>query len=193
LTVIDHGIFNLIINDNSATMDFNPIGDRYPQELVTSSFEREKRYVLQLIKYPWAPELLEVNPFTRHISFKWYGNTCEEYVPVDYIEQLQQITQDLYNEKIYKPSFYTKYFYTDKQERLHAYGFYSSSDVREQPIDMNFYRPILNPERAKLVKDIETDGKLDMGILVKHAFTNYIKWPNDPLPNIYRKVYLGDR
>ena len=193
MTVIDHGIFNLIINDNSATMDFNPNGTRYPTELINSSFEREKRYVLQLINYSWAPELLEINPFTRKISFKWYGNTCEEYVPANYIEQLQQITQDLYNEKIYKPNFYTKYFYTDKQERLHAYGFYSSSDTTEQPISMDFYRPILNDQRSKLVDQLEIGGKLDIGILVKHAFTDYIKWPGDPLPNIYRKVYLDDQ
>jgi len=170
-------------------MDFNPTGTRYTQELITSSFEREKRYVLKLIEYPWAPELLEANPFTRQIVFKWYSNTCESYVPRNYVEQLYQITQDLYNNGIYKPSFYTKYFYTDLYGQLHTYGFYSSSDFSEQPIDIRFYQPILNPERAALVKDIEIDGKLDMGILVKHAFTNYIKWPEDPLPEIYRKVY----
>jgi hypothetical protein len=189
LTVIDHGIFNLIVDGNKAIMDFNPSGIRYPQDLVTSSFEREKTYLLRLIKYSWAPELLEINPHTRQIAFKWYGNTCEDFTPEDYIDQLEKITTNLYNEEIYKPSFYTKYFYTDTNNKIHAYAFYSASDVKEQPISMDFYRPILNEQRSKLIDQLETDGTLDMGLLVKHAFTDYIKWPGDPLPKIYKDVY----
>jgi hypothetical protein len=54
---------------------------------------------------------------------------------------------------------------------------------------MDFYTPILNPERKALVQQLQTDGKLDMGVLVKHAFTDYIKWPGNPLPTIYNKVF----
>jgi hypothetical protein len=189
MLVTDHGIFNLEIDNSVACMDFNPAGNRYPQDLITSSFERERKYLLQLTKYPWAPELLEINPYTRQIAFKWYGNTCEDFVLENYVEQLEQITQDLYNEGIYKPSFYTKYFYTDNNNKIHAYAFYSSSDISEQPISMDFYRPILNEQRSKLVDQLEINGKLDMGILVKYAFTNYIKWPGNPLPRIYEKTY----
>jgi hypothetical protein len=174
-------------------MDFNPQSSRYPQDLITSSFERERNYLLQLIKYAWAPELLEINPHTRQIVFKWYGTTCEDSVPTNYIEQLEQITRDLHTEQIYKPSFYTKYFYTDTSGQLHAYAFYSSSSYSEQPISMEFYNPILNPQRKALIEQLQTDGKLDMGILVKHAFTDYIKWPGDPLPKIYQKVFQPDQ
>jgi hypothetical protein len=189
LRVIDNGIFNLVVDGKRAVMDFNPTGTRYPQELINSSFDREKRYLLKLIKYSWAPEILEINPHTRQIAFKWYENTCEDFVPADYAEQLEQITKDLHSEGIYKPSFYEKFFYTDANEQMHAYAFYSASDVSEQPINMEFYRPILNPQRAALVEQLEQNGTLDMGILVKHAFTDYIKWPADPLPGIYQRVY----
>lgn len=189
MTVIDNGIFNLVINGNIAVMDFNPSGTRYPQDLVTSSFERERRYLLKLIAYPWAPELLEINPHTRQIAFKWYGNTCETTLPANWEEQLTAVVQDLHNEQIHKPSFYTKFFYVDNIGQIHAYAFYSASDFSEQPIDMAFYRPILNPQRSALVDELEQDGKLDMGILVRHAFTDYIKWPNDSLATIYQKIY----
>jgi hypothetical protein len=72
---------------------------------------------------------------------------------------------------------------------MRAYGFYSSSDQSEQPIDMSFYEPILNPQRKELVEKIANKGKLDMNVLVKHAFTDYIKWPDDALVDIYNKVY----
>lgn len=189
MTVIDHGIFNLIIDGDRACMDFNPIGERYPKDLVDSSFRREARYLYSLQKYSWIPKHVYVEIAKRKIHFDWHGRTCEEYIPTNYVEQLEQITKDLRKEEIYKPSFYPKYFYTDQQDKMYAYGFYSSSDYKEQPIEMNFYRPILNPQRAALVEQLEEDGKLDMGILVKHAFTDYIKWPGDPLPQIYQRVY----
>lgn len=189
MIVIDHGIFNLEIDSNTACMNFNPTGDRYPQELVDSSYAREARYLLRLKDYAWAPEAVNFDNKFKRIYFKWYDNTCEERLPNNFTLQLEQITQDLHKEQIYKPSFYTKYFYVDSADKMHAYAFYSSSDVSEQPVNMDFYRPILNEQRSKLVEQLEINGKLDMGILVKHAFTDYIKWPNNPLPKIYNSTY----
>jgi hypothetical protein len=190
LIVTDHGIFNLEVDDNLACMNFNPVGDRYPAELINSSFEREVWYLLQLKKYPWAPEAVNIDRQFRRLYFKWHNNTCEEKLSTNWKNQLEQIIRDLHSEQIYKPSFYTKYFYIDDKDQMHAYAFYSSSNYAEQPISMKFYQPILNPERKALVEELQIDGKLDMGILVKHAFTNYIKWPEDPLPELYHKIYL---
>jgi hypothetical protein len=170
-------------------MDFNPQGDRYSKELVDSSFERECRYLKQLSKYSWAPEVLYTVKGCRQIYFKWYGNTCETNLCDSYKEQLEQIASDLHAEEIYKPSFYPKFFYVDSQGAMRAYAFYSASSYSEQPIDMKFYEAILNPERKKLVNTLQKDNKLDMGILVKHAFTDYIKWPGEVLPEIYKKIY----
>lgn len=170
-------------------MDFNPVGDRYPQELIDSSFKRESVFLFRLQNYSWTPKGSYIELAKRKIHFDWYNNTCEDFVPVDYQEQLTQIVKDLHKEQIYKPSFYPKYFYTDDKGKIHAYAFYSASEYIEQPIAMDFYRPILNPQRASLVDQLEVDGKLDMGVLIKHAFTDYIKWPGDALKEIYNIVY----
>jgi hypothetical protein len=189
LTVIDNGIFNLVIDGDVACMDFNPTGTRYPQDLVTSSFEREYRYLQRLSDYEWCPEVIEYDYTNRKIYFKWYGNTCEEKLSTNWKQQLETIVQDLAEQRIYKPSFYPKFFYIDSNDNMRAYAFYSASDRSEQPIAMDFYRPILNPHRAKLVDQLEVDGKLDMAVLVKHAYTDYIKWPDGHLASVYRKVY----
>lgn len=193
MTVIEHGIFNLEISDHRACMDFNPVEDRYPVDLIDSSFLRECRFLSKLKNYHWSPKNVDIDSSNRKIYFDWPGQTCDEYLPENYAIQLEQIAKDLHEEKIYKPSFYPKYFYTDKEEKLYAYAFYSSSEYEEQPIKMDFYRPILNPERKKLVEQIEIDGCLDMAILIRHAFEDYIKWPGNPLPEIYRKVYSKDQ
>lgn len=186
-----HGIYQSLVTEDQTSfcMDFNPSDPKYPEDLIQSSFDREVRYLVRLQKYSWAPEILEIDFQRRRIVFKWYGKTCENDLPWNYAEQLAQIAKDLHKEQIYKPSFYPKYFYMDGQEVIHAFNFYSASDYSEQPIDIDFYKPILNDDRLKLIESMATAGKLDMRLLVDRAFNDYIKWPGDPLPEIYKKVY----
>jgi hypothetical protein len=170
-------------------MDFNPGGTRYPQELITSSFERECRYLQRLRNYNWCPEVISCDYINRKIHFNWYHNTCERKLSANWKEQLEIIVRDLAEQQIYKPSFYPKFFYIDNKDNMRAYAFYSASDQSEQPINIEFYRPILNPDRAILVEQLAIDGKLDMGVLQWHAFNTYIEWPEDILPIIYKKYF----
>jgi hypothetical protein len=110
-------------------------------------------------------------------------------LPVNWKEQLEQITSDLHQEQLYKPNFYPKCFYVDNNETIHAFVFYSTSEYAEQPIGMDFYKPILNDDRLELVNKLATDGKLDMSVLIKHAFNDYIEWPDFALREIYKRVY----
>lgn len=170
-------------------MNFNPTNKKYPLDLVESSFQRECKNLEILGKYKWAPEVLDIDQELRKITFKWYNNTAESYLPSNYILQLENIIKDLDREQLYKPNVYPKCFYTDNNNQLHAYIFYSTSSYEEQPIAMEFYKPVLNEDRLALVEKLSTDGKLDMGVLIKYAFTDYIKWPGNPLPDIYKRVY----
>jgi len=189
MEIIDQGIFTLEIDNDIATMHFGTANPKYPVELINASFDRECKNLLTLINYKWAPEIIEINPHTKRISFKWYGNTCETTLPKDWKIQLEKITTDLHTEQLYKPNFYPKCFYVDNIGIIHAFVFYSTSAYSEQPISMDFYKPILNDDRLKLVNSLATNGKLDMSILIKHAFNDYIEWPDNALVNIYKKVY----
>ncbi len=189
MKIINNGIFNLKIYNKFAVIDFNPIDSKYSQELIDSSYQREKNYLQRLQKYKWAPTIKHTLDSCRQIYIEWSGVTCDQALCNDYKEQLEEIVKDLHKEEIYKPSFYPKYFYIDETQTLKAFAFYSASDYSEQPIDMKFYESILNPDRKSLIEKLAVDGKLDMGILVKHAFNDYIDWPDNPLPTIYTKVY----
>lgn len=177
-------IYNFTIENGIATMVFTP-SDRYPTDLVESSFNREKEYLLRLQKFPWAPELVEINPSTKTISFKWYDNP----LPNNWKEQLEQIVKDLHTENIFKPSFYQKYFYVDNNGILKPYNFYTAFDYKENPVQVDFYRPILNEDREELIDKIAPTGYLDLNLLTFHAYTNYIEWPEGALKDIYYKVY----
>jgi hypothetical protein len=188
-TLVDtpHGIFYSSIDKDRGLfcMDFNPTDKKYPDELINHCFEKEKTYLFKLIAYPWAPEIVEVNPNTRRIVFKWYDNP----LPENYIEQLTTIAKDLRNEDLYKFSFYPRYFYTDNSGKVKTYCFHTVFEEKEQPMNVDYYRPILNADRAELIDRIATDGKIHASVLIKHAFTDYIEWPNNPLPKIYETVY----
>lgn len=189
MEITDHGIFALEVNGPIACMDFNPTNSKYTEELIQSSFDREVTFLDRIAKYKWAPEQITVSKSDRKIFFKWYNNTCDDYLPANWQTQLENIAGDLHTEKLYKPNFYPKCFYSDADECLHAFVFYSTSSYDEQPIEINFYKPILNADRLELITQLSTDGKLDMSILIKYAFNDYITWPENALPKIYKRVY----
>lgn len=182
--MLNMSIYNFTTNNDLAQMIFTA-SDRYPVELVESSFKRECDFILRLQGYSWAPEITEINHTTNTIAFKWYDNP----LPNNWKDQLEQIVRDLHFEKIFKPSFYPKYFYVDNNNTLHAFNFYTAFNYSESPVNVDFYRPILNDDREELIDKIAPDGMLDLNLLTFHAFTIYIEWPDNALKDIYYKVY----
>lgn len=185
------GIYRSLVSEANDVfcMDFNPTDPKYPEELIDYAYNREVYYLKRLNKFKWCPELLENVDSERKVYFKWYHNTCEETLPNNFSEQLLMMTEDLNREEIYKPSFYRKFFYVDKLNTMKAFTWYSSSNYSEQPLSVDFFRPILNNDRLELVEQLATDGKLDVKILIEKAFNNYIEWPNDALKKVYERVY----
>lgn len=185
------GIYRSLVDlDNEVfCMDFNPTDTKYPEELINYAYNREVYYLKRLSKYKWCPELLDNTDNDRKIYFKYYGNTCEEYIPDNFYNQLLEMVGDLHKEQIYKPAFYKKYFYADKSNIMHGFTWYSSSNYDEQPLSVDFFRPILNSDRLELIEKLATDCKLDVGILIEKAFNNYIEWPDNALKRIYERVY----
>jgi len=171
MKILNSGIFDLQMDHNRACMDFNSQNPKYTEELINSSFNRECEFLHKVSKYNWSPKNLEINSKDRKIYFDWFNNTGLHYL------------------RIYKPNLYMKNFFTDSNEILHAYVFYSSSSYDEQPISMNFYKPLLNEDRLALVDTLTVDEKLHMKVLIEHAYTNYIDWPCGALKQIYHKVY----
>jgi hypothetical protein len=185
----EQGIYQSLVNETADIfcMFFDVSNKKYPIDLIQSSFDREVKYLYKLKKYKWCPEVIEIKE--NKIYLKWYNNDCRHQLPQNFEDQLLQIALDLHKEKIYKPSFYPKYFYVDNNDIMRCFNFYTACNYNEQPIDVNFYKPIFNEDRLKLINQISVDNKLDVKILIKHAFNDYIKWPNDVLPKIYKKVY----
>jgi hypothetical protein len=171
-------------------MDFNPCNPKYPQELIDSSFQREVKFSSIMTRYKWGPKNIKVEENLKTISFDWHGDTLDQAeLPSSWKIQLEQIVKDLKDNNIYKPNFYQKCFYLDEDQIIHAFSFYSTSTEEEQPIAMDFYRPILNEDRLSVVDELSSNGMLNMEVLIKRAYSDYIKWPDNALKEIFNNVY----
>jgi hypothetical protein len=201
--LIEPGVYNLwkSKDGNYLCQEFNEA--EYGLLLTRACWIRDLNFIdsPDLKHYKWLA------PFAKDERFGWKiyirftghlvqdildrGEKLEEYCP-DWKEQLEQMCVDLHKEGIYKLSMYPKCFFIDEDKVLKTFSFFSASRYIEQPINMQLYMPLLNSDRASLVRKLMVGDKLDMGLLNEKAFKEYIKWPGDPLPEIYQKVYLAD-
>jgi hypothetical protein len=168
------------------------------EELLNACFEREVKFLTIFQKYDWCAKILDIDHAGRKVYITWNGDCCEKMIRredniADYCPtwqaQLETIIKDIRQEHIYKITMYPCYHYVDKDCNLRAFGFYTTCSYEEQPIAIDLYRPILNDERSKYIDQIAVDGKVDFAILNEYSLTQYVKWPGDPLPEIYRRVY----
>lgn len=189
---LQYGVYTFLVNEDhtQACMDFNPTDEKYSADLIDSSFNREVEFLsyLQSSNVEWIPDGLFIDRESRKIYFNWYGNTCEDRLPPDWKNQLEHIIVELDKFKIYKPSFYPKCFYTDSNNKIRTYSFYTACTHNASIVDVAFYKPILNPDRLAIVESLAVNGKLDIRLLIEQAFLNYIKWPDDTLRTIYLKL-----
>jgi len=169
------------------------------KELAEDCFRREVKYLKLFQKYEWCAILLDIDTTNQEVYIEWNTECCEKIIESgrnikslcpSWKTQLHQIVADIKNNHVYKISMYPCYHFV-KDGCLKAFGFYTSCDYEEQPIDINLYRPILNAERAEFIDKVWPDGMVDFAVLNKYSLTEYVKWPSDPLPQIYKEVYTS--
>lgn len=196
-------IYEALVNRDRTEFCMNFNNTKYrdfvvSEELISDCFNREVRYLTQFQKYKWCTKIRDIDFKGRKIYLEWNSVCCETYIntkgPLDTLcptwqYQLEEICRDIKLENVYKVTMYPCYHFIDTNGNLKAFAFYTASDYIEQPIDIEIYRPVLNQERAEFIDKIVIDNKVDMSLVNQHSFLDYIKWPGDPLPRIYKKLY----
>ena len=203
ITPADTGaIYEPLVNDAGTILCMNFNNNSYrnkpaSEELLDECFKREIQFLTFFQKYNWCAKLLEIDYANRCVFIEWNRDCCEKIIRMeqelctDWQTQLEIIIRDIRSEQVYKISMYPCYHFI-KDGLLKSFGFYTTSSYAEQPIDIDLYRPILNAERSKYIDQIAVDGRVDFAILNEYSLTKYVKWPGDPLPGIYQRVYHSD-
>lgn len=168
-------------------------------ELAEDCFRREVKYLKKFSQYNWCAKLIDVDTSTKEVYIEWNKDCCEKIIESgtnlnsiipDWKQQLKQIISDIKHNHVYKITMYPCYHFV-KDNCLKAFGFYTTCDYNEQPIDIELYRPLLNKEREQFIDSVWPNGKVDFAILNEYSLTEYVKWPEDPLPDIFKEVYTS--
>lgn len=195
-------VYEPLINEDGTIFCMNFNSNTYrskssSEELFNACFAREVKFLTLFQKYDWCAKLLEIDYTNRRVFIEWNQDCCEKIIrlenplPTGWQKQLETIIRDIRSEQVYKITMYPCYHFI-KDNKLKAFGFYTTCSYDEQPIAIDLYRPILNEERSKFIEQIVVDGKVDFAILNEYSLKHYVKWPTDPLPGIYQRVYQTD-
>jgi hypothetical protein len=170
----------------------------FTQELVDFFFNRELTHLEIFKDYSWAPEIVDIDVSGKKIFYKWYGETLNNVVydssrnlnkeiPT-WKKQLEIILNDIYKIGYMKMSLYPHCHYLDNSGNIHTMDFYGCAPCSDPFIEVSKLYGMIGPRSNERFEEATTNGIVDLTFFFKRAMTHYIKWPEDPLPEIYKRI-----
>lgn len=161
-------------------------------------FNKEVENITTFKRYNWAPELIDIDLAKKQVFFKWYGETCnnivyggrnlDEECP-SWEQQLYSIIDDVFNKGYYKPSLYPHCFYVDDQGLIHTFDFYACVPRSHPFVNFNVIKDMIGPNSMGRFNEAMVGEEVNVEILFKRALEHYIKWPNNALLKIYKRLF----
>jgi hypothetical protein len=169
----------------------------YTKEMVKFFFDREVTYLKVFQNKPWAPKHVDINFDEQKIFFSWSGETCnqiiysgrelEDYCP-DWQDQMLDIIEDIVTSGYYKTSLYPHCYFIDNGI-LRTFDFYGCVEKTNPFVELENIKGMIGETSGPRFVSAKTDDRLNIEILFKEALKQYIKWPGDPLPNLYKRLF----
>ena len=169
----------------------------FTKELVKFFFDREVKYLTAFKERAWAPTVLDINESTQQIFFKWSGETCNNIIYSgrnlnDYCsnweEQLYVILKDIVDSGYYKVSLYQHCFFIENGI-LKTFDFYGCAETSNPFVEIKTIQGMIGTQSGPRFETATQGGKLNIKIFFKEALEKHIRWPNNALNTIYRKIY----
>ena len=171
--------------------DFTP-------ELIDFFFQKEVENLTTFEKFPWAPELLDIDLKKKQIFFKWYGETCNNIVysgrNLDDVcpswkPQLYLIINQIFNMGYYKLSLYPHCFFIDDNNVLRTFDMYGCVKRSAHMIEYSKLKGMVGPSSHGRFAEAMEGELVNMEILFKRALSHYIKWPDNHLVTVHNKLF----
>lgn len=169
----------------------------FNEELMKFLFDREIYYLTKFKDKPYCPKIINVDNINQNIYIEYGGRTCNNIIYsdesladfcIDWEEQLFYIINDLYKSRFIKISLYPHCFYI-KNGRLYTIDFYGCADLDNPYIEIDKIKGILGNNNPERFIEANENGKLNILTLFNNALRTYIKWPNNALLDVYRRLY----
>lgn len=175
----------------------NPNKNLYTKELVKFVFDRELNYFKKFQTKSYCPRIIEIDISEQKIFFEWEGLLCnhiihsgkslDEYCP-DWEQQLFLIIKDIVDSGFIKVSLYPHCFFI-REKKLYTFDFYGCADIDNPYVEIDKIKGILGNKNPERFIEANENGKLNILTLFTNALSTYIKWPNNELLNVYRRLY----
>lgn len=175
----------------------NPNKNFYTEELVKFFFDRELNYFKKFQTKSYCPKIVDINVSEQKIFFEWEGVLCnhivyseeslDEYCP-DWEQQLYLILKDIVDSGFLKVSLYPHCFFI-REKKLYTFDFYGCADIDNPYVKIDNIRGMLGTNSIERFNRAAEGEYLNVSTLFREALSTYVKWPNDALSKIYRKLY----
>lgn len=174
-----------------------PARPYYTKEMVEFFFNREVKYLDVFKDRLWAPQNITVDYAKQTIEFDWAGETCnqiiysgrqlEDYCP-NWRDQMFNIIEDIVTSGYYKTSLYPHCYFIDNGI-LRTFDFYGCVERSAPFVELENIKGMIGETSTSRFLSATFGDYLNIEILFKEALKQYIKWPGDPLPELYKRLF----
>jgi hypothetical protein len=175
----------------------NPNRQFYNKELVSYFFNREFKYFQKFQGKFYTPNILDIDLNLQRIFFEWGGKSCNHIIfsgeslndyCSDWKDQLFEIINDIKNSGYCKASLYPHCFYI-KNKRMYTFDYYGCAEISNPFVLINDIRGMMGISSIDRFEKATEGDYLNLNTFSKDALKMYVKWPEDALSNIYRRLY----
>jgi len=170
----------------------------FNQGLLDYFFNKEVFYISKFQGHSYAPEVYEIDYKEKKVFIEWSGETCNDIVYdssrsldkecTSWHSQLNDAIESIYRNNVYKVSLYPHCFFI-KDGNLKTFDWYGCFDVNNCFVDYEVLEGMMGKHSSHRFSEASKDGIVDFSYFYKKSLQQHIKWPNDPLPALYNKLF----
>ena len=168
-------------------------------QLIDFFFDREVKFLKVFKDNFWTPEIYDIDVTNKKIFIEWNKETLNDIAYEgtrsldnefpDWQSQLYLILEDIVKSKHYKMALYPHCFFFNKDNKLKTFDFYSCISHEERYLEKKKIEGMLGKDSVSRFEEATTNGLIDFEIFFKRTLSTHLKWPGDPLPNFYKRLF----
>lgn len=169
------------------------------KQLMGFFFKKELNFIELFQDKLWCPKLYDADVKERKIliefnneSLNWpvYSNgrsLTNEYP--NWKSDLFDILNDLNNSGYYKASIYPHCFFYAKSGQLKMIDYYATLPKNDTYLHKDLIEPIIGVDSEHRFLEVKDGDYYKMDEHFKNSLKKWIKWPDDPLPEFYDRIF----
>lgn len=174
----------------------------YTEDVVDFFWNKELANVLKFQNSVYAPEIIDIEYTKKRLFFKWNNISCNEiiygrqnlkdYCP-DWQQQLLDIFVDLHARGTYKLTMYSHCHFIDSNGIMKTFDWYGCMPINDHIIKAKFMEAIVHGTAVHRIDEVKTStGDYNLEAMFKRSMAKYVKWGENDLIYIYRKLFNED-